>query len=77
MLGFAANLPVAGRHVLAVPRQIHNRGNDKGGDNLFSLASDGDIYLRDPHHRVNDEQLNGGVFVDLRPGDWELIEPYL
>ena len=31
VLGFAANLPVAGRHVLTASRQMHNRGNGKGG----------------------------------------------
>jgi hypothetical protein len=31
VLGFAANIPVAGRHVLAASRQMHNRGNGKGG----------------------------------------------
>jgi glutamate synthase domain-containing protein 1 len=31
VLGFAANLPIAGRHVLAASAQMHNRGNGKGG----------------------------------------------
>ena len=47
------------------------------GSNLFSLASGGAIYLRDPHQKVVDDQLNGGEFVDLSPADWELILPYL
>ena len=47
------------------------------GSNLFSLASGGAIYLRDPGHKVVDEQLNGGEFVDLSPEDWSLILPYL
>ncbi|MGD8449357.1 MAG: hypothetical protein PVF36_09005, partial [Desulfobacterales bacterium] len=47
------------------------------GSNLFSLASGGAIYLRDPHHKVVVDQLNGGEFVDLSPADWELILPYL
>jgi hypothetical protein len=47
------------------------------GGNLFSLASGGAVYLRDPHHRVEDEQLNGGHFVPLSTGDWTLIQPYL
>jgi hypothetical protein len=47
------------------------------GGNLFSLASGGAIYLRDPHCRVVEEQLNGGAFADLSPDDWALIEPYL
>jgi hypothetical protein len=47
------------------------------GSNLFSLASGGAIYIRDPHKKVVEEQLNGGAFVDLSPADWELILPYL
>jgi glutamate synthase domain-containing protein 3 len=47
------------------------------GGNLFSLASGGAIYLRDPHGRVDDDQLNGGRFVPLSEADWNLIEPYL
>ena len=47
------------------------------GGNLFSLASGGAIYLRDPHRRVAGEQLNGGIFTPLSVADWELIEPYL
>ena len=47
------------------------------GSNLFSLASGGAIYLRDPDHRVVDEQLNGGEFADMISADWDLILPYL
>jgi hypothetical protein len=47
------------------------------GSNLFSLASGGAIYLRDPRRTVVDDQLNGGEFVDLSQADWELILPYL
>jgi glutamate synthase domain-containing protein 1 len=47
------------------------------GGNLFSLASGGAIYLRDPHRKVDDEQLNGGQFAELTGADWRLIEPYL
>jgi len=47
------------------------------GSNLFSLASGGAIYLRDPHKRITQEQLNGGEFIDLKQADWELILPYL
>jgi glutamate synthase domain-containing protein 3 len=47
------------------------------GGNLFSLASGGCIYLRDPYHKVMDEQLNGGAFAPLSDADWQLIEPYL
>jgi len=51
--------------------------NPYPGSNLFSLASGGAIYLRDPQRRVVAEQLNGGEFADLTPADWELILPYL
>ena len=47
------------------------------GGNLFSLASGGAIFLRDPHRRVDEEQLNGGAFAGLTEADWGLIEPYL
>ncbi len=47
------------------------------GSNLFSLASGGAIYVRDPHHEMVDQQLNGGKFTTLTPADWELILPYL
>jgi glutamate synthase domain-containing protein 3 len=47
------------------------------GGNLFSLASGGAIYLRDPHHKVDGEQLNVGQFSPLSEADWQLIEPYL
>ncbi len=62
---FGRNGKVAG---LAVPYP---------GSNLFSLASGGAIYLRDPFKQTVDEQLNGGEFTDLTPADWELILPYL
>lgn len=47
------------------------------GGNLFSLASGGAIYLRDPRHAVSDDQLNGGKFSELTAEDWDLITPYL
>jgi glutamate synthase domain-containing protein 1/glutamate synthase domain-containing protein 3 len=47
------------------------------GSNLFSLASGGAIYLRDPQKKLSDEQLNGGEFVGLVEKDWHLILPYL
>ena len=47
------------------------------GANLFSLASGGAIYIRDPHHKVVAEQLNGGEFADFSAADWQLILPYL
>jgi len=63
------------------------RFNDKGeieeletpypGGNLFSLASGGAIYVRDPHHKLIKEQLNGGEFTELTTSDWKVILPYL
>lgn len=47
------------------------------GGNLFSLASGGAIFVRDPHRRVGADQLNGGEFYDFEIRDWRLIEPYL
>ncbi len=47
------------------------------GSNLFSLASGGAIYVRDPYHRVIDEQLNGGELVSMTDKDWKLILPML
>jgi glutamate synthase domain-containing protein 1/glutamate synthase domain-containing protein 3 len=47
------------------------------GSNLFSLASGGAIYIRDPHRKVVERQLNGGVISELADKDWQLIHPYL
>jgi glutamate synthase domain-containing protein 1/glutamate synthase domain-containing protein 3 len=47
------------------------------GCNLFSLASGGAIYVRDPHKLMVDQQLNGGEFVPMTSKDWQLILPYL
>jgi glutamate synthase domain-containing protein 3 len=47
------------------------------GSNLFSLASGGAIYIRDPYNQIVDEQLNGGELVPLAEEDWNLILPYL
>jgi glutamate synthase domain-containing protein 1/glutamate synthase domain-containing protein 3 len=47
------------------------------GSNLFSLASGGAIYIRDPHHQVVERQLNGGVLSPLGDEDWRLIRPCL
>ena len=47
------------------------------GSNLFSLASGGALYVRDPHGRLEKEQLNGGEFSPLEEKDWKLILPHL
>lgn len=48
-----------------------------GGGNLFSLASGGAIYVRDPHRRVTADQLNGGAFVPFTAADWAVVQPML
>jgi glutamate synthase domain-containing protein 1/glutamate synthase domain-containing protein 3 len=59
----------------------HGRMMDRAapypGSNLFSLASGGAVYLRDPHHLVDEGQLNGGHFVCFTQADAALIRPYL
>ncbi len=47
------------------------------GGNLFSLASGGAIYVRDPKRLVGEEQLNGGRISRLTQADWKLIYPHL
>ena len=47
------------------------------GSNLFSLASGGAIYVRDPENKCDEQQLNGGQFAPLTKADWELMLPYL
>ena len=47
------------------------------GGNLFSLASGGAIYVRDPSNKVTVDQLNGGRISKLSDKDWELLMPYL
>ncbi|MEW6442828.1 MAG: glutamate synthase [bacterium] len=47
------------------------------GSNLFSLASGGALYVRDPRRRIVPEQLNGGRIVPLGRKDWKVILPCL
>jgi glutamate synthase domain-containing protein 1/glutamate synthase domain-containing protein 3 len=47
------------------------------GSNIFSLASGGAIYVRDPYRKLVDEQLNGGEFAKITDADWKLIQSYL
>ena len=47
------------------------------GSNLFSLASGGAIFVRDPLGVLVEEQLNGGQFLPFGDAEWELIRPYL
>jgi hypothetical protein len=57
--------------------RVKMQANPYPGSNLFSLASGGAIYLRDPYRQVVEEQLNGGELVPLTEADWQLILPYL
>ncbi|TMI24142.1 glutamate synthase [Candidatus Bathyarchaeota archaeon] len=47
------------------------------GSNLFSLASGGAIFIRDPHGRLTSDQLNGGRLAEFTERDWQLILPEL
>jgi glutamate synthase domain-containing protein 3 len=47
------------------------------GSNIFSLASGGAVFIRDPHRKMVAQQLNGGVYQVLTDDDWDLILPLL
>ena len=47
------------------------------GGNLFSLASGGAVFIRDPRGRVGEDQLNGGQFGTFTGAHWDLIRPML
>jgi glutamate synthase domain-containing protein 3 len=47
------------------------------GSNLFSLASGGAAFVRDPRRQLLSDQLNGCIFSPFTEKDWELILPYL
>ena len=53
--------------------ELHDLPTPYPGGNLFSLASGGAIYVRDPHARVGEDQLNGGAFAPFSAGDWSLV----
>lgn len=81
---FMAGDPLAGGgFVIVNGLEFDHRGrvkmqaNPYPGSNLFSLASGGAIYIRDPYRQVVEEQLNGGELVELSDADWQLILPYL
>ncbi|MDY6892996.1 MAG: glutamate synthase [Chloroflexota bacterium] len=56
---------------------VREQSSPYPGSNLFSLASGGAIFVRDPHNRIVEQQLNGGEFAELTEQDWQLILPYL
>ena len=57
--------------------QIQELPSPYPGGNLFSLASGGAIYVRDPEQLVEEDQLNGGRFTKLTQQDWDVIRTYL
>jgi len=57
--------------------RVHDQKSPYPGSNLFSLASGGAVYVRDPHRKLVPPQLNGGEFSSLTDDDWRLILPYL
>jgi glutamate synthase domain-containing protein 3 len=57
--------------------QVRDQPTPYPGSNLFSLASGGAIFVRDPHKKIIPDQLNGGELVEMTDDDWQLILPYL
>ena len=57
--------------------KVRHLDNPYPGSNLYSLASGGAIFVRDPHKRLVEEQLNGGAYSDITEEEWQLILPYL
>ena len=57
--------------------KVRSQPSPYPGSNLFSLASGGAIYVRDPFALIDEEQLNGGEIAPLEEKDWALILPYL
>jgi glutamate synthase domain-containing protein 3 len=57
--------------------RVREQATPYPGSNLFSLASGGAIFVRDPAHRIVEEQLNGGEFAEFTDDDWNLVLPYL
>lgn len=81
---FMAGDPLNGGGFVVLNGLMFNEDNDivdllspYPGGNLFSLASGGAIYIRDPKNILSEDQLNGGEFVGLSDQDWALIKPYL
>jgi glutamate synthase domain-containing protein 3 len=57
--------------------RVRDQESPYPGSNLFSLASGGAIFVRDPHRKIVAAQLNGGEFAQMTERDWKLILPYL
>ena len=79
----AGNPHAGGGFIIVNGLEFDSRGRIRSqrtpypGGNLFSLASGGALYIRDPYQQVVEEQLNGGEIVPLTAADWDLILPYL
>jgi len=80
---FMAGNPLDGGGFVVVNGLHFNRGEAHeletpySGGNLFSLASGGAVYIRDPAGKVGVDQLNGGQLVAVTENDWRLIHPHL
>jgi len=57
--------------------RAHDLETPYPGGNLFSLASGGAVYIRDPSGKVGADQLHGGQLTTIGNDDWQLILPYL
>ena len=57
--------------------RLHDLESPYPGGNLFSLASGGAVFIRDPEGKVGEDQLNGGQFARFDAAHWELIRPLL
>ncbi len=79
----AGNPHAGGGFIIVNGLEFDSRGRIRSqrtpypGGNLFSLASGGALFIRDPYQQVVEEQLNGGEIVPLSAADWNLILPYL
>lgn len=47
------------------------------GGNLLSLAAGGAVYVRDPRHLVEENQLHGGEIRTIENDDWEIMKSML
>jgi glutamate synthase domain-containing protein 1/glutamate synthase domain-containing protein 3 len=57
--------------------ELHDLAEPYPGGNLFSLASGGAIYVRDPNRVVGEDQLNAAEFAELGDEDWRIVEDVL
>lgn len=57
--------------------KIYELNTPYPGNNLFSLASGGVIYIRDPYKKVDEAQLNSGKLTELSEQDWSNMLPLL